>query len=182
MKKTILKWEVLGAVFIILIGALFHFMFELLNYWRPLGAIFPVNESVWEHLKLPYWPLIIFSLIEYKFIKDKANNIILGKTISFLISIGTILIIFYSYTAILGTELLILDILSFIFGVIIGQFVSYRILIHEQISKWYINTSWIIFFGFGIMFTIFTYFPPTLPIFQDPETSLYGIIEHFIKL
>lgn len=181
MKKTILKWEVLGTIFVVAIGGLFHFMFELFNYWRPLGVIFPVNESVWEHLKLPYWPLIIFSLIEYYFIRKEANNFILGKTISFIISISTILIIFYSYTTIFGVELLIVDILSFVLGVIIGQFVSYKILTKEQLSTWYINASWIIFIAFGIIFAIFTYFPPTLPIFQDSETGLYGIIEHFIK-
>jgi len=181
MKKTILKWELVGIIFVVVIGALFHFMFQLLNYWRPSGAIFPVNESVWEHLKLPFWPLIIFSLVEYYFIKEKANNFILGKTISFLISISTILIIFYSYTAILGTELLIVDILSFVFGVIIGQLVSYKILTKERLSTWYTSASWIIFIGFGILFAVFTYFPPTIPLFQDPETGLYGIIIHFIK-
>ncbi|MFX1549302.1 MAG: DUF6512 family protein [Promethearchaeota archaeon] len=180
MKKTILKWEMLGIIFVVMLGALFHFMFALLNYWSPLGAIFPVNESVWEHLKLPFWPLIIFSLIEYNYIKDKANNLILGKTISFIISISTILIVFYSYTAILGTELLIVDILSFVLGVIIGQLVSYKILMKEQLSKLYIKASWIILIGFGILFAVFTYFPPHLPIFQDSETGLYGIIVHFI--
>ncbi|MFX0083969.1 MAG: DUF6512 family protein [Candidatus Hodarchaeota archaeon] len=180
MKKTILKWEALGILFVVLIGALFHFMFELLNYWRPIGAIFPVNESVWEHLKLPYWPLIIFSLIEYNFIKEQAKNFILGKVVSFIISISTILIVFYSYTAILGTELLIVDILSFILGVILGQFVSYKILLQEKLHIWYIYASWTVAIGFGIIFMIFTYFPPTLPLFQDSETGLYGIIEHFI--
>ena len=181
MKKAIFKWEMLGILFVVVIGAIFHFMFALSNYWRPLGAIFPVNESVWEHLKLPYWPLIIFSLIEYYFIKENANNFILGKTVSFLISISAILIIFYSYTAILGTELLIVDILSFVFGVIIGQIVSYKILTGKGLSIWYNNASWILFIGFGILFAIFTYFPPILPIFQDSETGLYGIIEHFIR-
>ena len=181
MEKTILKWEVMGIIFVVLIGALFHFMFALLNYWSPLGAVFPVNESVWEHLKLPYWPLIIYSLIEYNFIKDKANNLIIGKLISFLISIGTILIIFYAYTAILGAELLIVDILSFVLGVVIGQLVSYKILTIKELSKWYSITSWIIFIGFGVLFAVFTYFPPHLPIFQDSETGLYGINMHFIK-
>ncbi|UCC18368.1 MAG: hypothetical protein JSV62_09650 [Promethearchaeota archaeon] len=181
MKKTVLYWEIIGIIFIVLIGALFHFMFELSNYWRPLGAIFPVNESVWEHLKLPYWPLIIFSLIEYGFIRKDANNFILGKTISFIIAISTIMIIFYSYTAIFGVELLIVDILSFVLGVIIGQIVSYKIITTDRLSMWYANTSWIIFIGFGIMFAIFTYFPPNLLIFQDSETGLYGIIEHFIR-
>ncbi len=182
MKKTIFKWEILGIIFIVLLGALFHFMFQLSNYWSPLGAIFPVNESVWEHLKLPYWPLIIFSLIEYNFIKEKANNIIIGKTISFIISISTILIIFYTYTAIIGAELLIVDILSFVLGVIIGQLVSYKILTKEQLPTLFNNASWIIFIAFGILFAVFTYFPPTLPLFQDSETGLYGIIEHFINI
>jgi hypothetical protein len=181
MKNTILKWELLGIIFIVMLGALFHFMFQLSNYWAPLGAIFPVNESVWEHLKLPYYPLIIFSLIEYGFIKERANNFVIGKTISFIISISTILIVFYSYTAIFGVELLIVDILSFIGGVIIGQLVSYVILTREQLSMSYINASWIIFIAFGIVFAVFTYFPPTLPIFQDGESGLYGIIEHFLK-
>ena len=182
MKKTILKWEILGILFIVILGSLFHFMFQLSNYWTPLGAIFPVNESVWEHLKLAYWPLIIFSVIEYYFIREKANNFILGKTISFIISISTILIVFYSYTALLGTELLIVDILSFVVGVIIGQLVSYKILTIEQLSTFYFNGSLIVFIGFGILFAVFTYFPPLLPIFQDSETGLYGIIVHFIRL
>ncbi|MFW9829986.1 MAG: DUF6512 family protein, partial [Candidatus Thorarchaeota archaeon] len=126
-----------------------------------------------------YWPLIIFSLVEYYFLKEETNNFILGKTISFLISIGTILIVFYAYTAILGTELLIIDILSFVLGVIIGQLVSYKILAIEKLSIWYRNASWVIFIGFGILFAVFTYFPPHLPIFLDSESGLYGIIEHF---
>jgi len=181
MKRTILTWEILGIVFVVIIGALFHFMFALLNSWEPFGAIFPVNESVWEHLKLPYWPLIIFSLIEYNFVKDKANNFVIAKTISFIISISTIMIVFYSYTAILGTELLIVDILSFVLGVIIGQLVSYKILMKEQLSTLYIKASWIIFIAFGILFAVFTYFPPHLPLFQDSESGLYGIFEHFMK-
>ncbi|MFX1376334.1 MAG: DUF6512 family protein [Promethearchaeota archaeon] len=181
MKRTIFIWEIIGIIFVVIIGALFHFMFEFFNYWAPAGAIFPVNESVWEHLKLPYWPLIIFSLVEYNFIKDKANNFIIAKTISFIISIGTILIVFYTYIAILGTELLIIDILSFVVGVILGQFLSYFILTKEKLSLSYTNASWIVFTAFGLLFAIFTYFPPVLPIFQDAETGLYGIIEHFLK-
>ncbi|MFW9901398.1 MAG: DUF6512 family protein [Candidatus Thorarchaeota archaeon] len=181
MKNTIFTWESLGIVFIVVVGALFHFMFEILNYWIPIASFFPVNESVWEHLKLPYWPLIIFSLIEYNFIKEEAKNFILGKTISFIIAISTILIVFYSYTAILGTELLIIDILSFVIGVIIGQFVSYKIMRRDQLSKGYIYASWVIFIGFGILFAIFTYFPPPIQLFLDSESGLYGIITHSIR-
>ncbi|MFX1490436.1 MAG: DUF6512 family protein [Promethearchaeota archaeon] len=178
MKNKVLVWEILGAAFIIILGSLFHFVFEWTGYWEPIAWFFPVNESVWEHLKLPYWPLIIFSLIEYRFISDESKNFIISKAAVSIISITTIIVVFYSYTAILGTELLIVDILSFIFGVILGQYVSYKILTAKKFAKWVIILSWIIIVAFGIIFVLFTYFPPQIPIFQDPESGLYGIVQH----
>jgi hypothetical protein len=175
MKNKILQWEIIGIIFVIIVGTLFHFLFEWLFSWPPIGAITAVNESVWEHLKLPYWPLIIFSLIEYNYIKEDTKNFIIGKAITALISIGTILIIFYSYTAILGVEILIIDILSFFVGVIIGQFVSYKIITLNELQKWIRIVSWIIIIGLGLSLIIFTYLPPHLPIFQDSESGLYGI-------
>jgi len=176
MKNKILQWEVIGIIFVIIVGTLFHFLFEWLYSWPPIGAIAAVNESVWEHLKLPYWPIIIFSFIEYNYIKDDIKNFIIGKAIAVLISIGTILITFYSYTAILGTEILFIDIMSFFVGVIIGQLVSYKIISLNELQKWIRIVSWVIIIGMGISLILFTYLPPHLPIFQDSESGLYGII------
>jgi len=178
MKDSILKWEILGFIFITIVGSLFHFVFEWLGYWKYIAGFFPVNESVWEHLKLPYWPLIIFSLIEYRFIKEDANNIIVGKTIAVLLSITIIVLTFYIYTAILETEILLIDIASFIIGVAVGQLVSYKVLKLSVLPKTVTIISWLIFIGLGIIFIIFTYFPPHLSIFRDGNTGLYGIIEH----
>jgi len=178
LKNSILKWEIIGIIFISIVGALFHFIFEWLGYWEFIGGFFPVNESVWEHLKLPYWPLLIFALIEYQFIKEEANNFIVGKTIAALLSIVIIIITFYAYTAILKTEILIIDILSFIIGVIVGQLISYKLLTISEVPKLATIFSWIIFIALGVIFILFTYFPPHLSIFQDPITGLYGIIEH----
>jgi len=178
MENKLLQWEIYGMIFIIIVGTLFHFLFEWLFSWPPIGAITAVNESVWEHLKLPYWPLVIFSLIEYKSIKEKANNIVIAKNTAAIISISTILIVFYSYTAILGIEILIIDILSFFIGVIIGQFVSYKIMTLKELPRGLTIISWIILIGLGFSLIIFTYLPPHLPIFQDSETGLYGIFAH----
>ncbi|MFX1573323.1 MAG: DUF6512 family protein [Promethearchaeota archaeon] len=178
LKNSILKWEIGGIIFISLVGALFHFVFEWLGHWEYIGGFFPVNESVWEHLKLPYWPLIIFSLIEYQYIKEGTNNFIVGKTLAALISIVIIIITFYTYTAILKTEILIIDISSFIVGVAVGQLISYKILTISKVPKLIIIFSWIIFITLGLIFMLFTYLPPHLPMFQDPLTGLYGIVEH----
>ena len=65
MENSILKWEILGIIFIFSLGSFFHFLFELSGELYLIGAISAVNESVWEHLKLSYFPLAIFSVIEY---------------------------------------------------------------------------------------------------------------------
>jgi len=176
MKYKLLSLEILGAIFVIIIGSIFHFIFDWFNQWPPIGAIAPVNESVWEHLKLVFWPLIFFSIIEYFPLKGEAHNFVLAKFIAIIIAEVTILVTFYSYTAILGTELLIVDILSFIIGVILGYLVSYKILKVKQLPNWTTIISFIAIILLGIIFVVFTYYPPQIPLFQDPETGLYGII------
>ena len=177
MENKILRWELIGMVFIILVGSLFHFVFELSGNFPPIGAIAAVNESVWEHLKLGFWPLVFFLIIEYKFIKDKAKNIGLAKLLASIIIILTIIIIFYSYTAILGEDNLIIDILSFVIAIILGQLVSYKLLSSPKLPNWVNSISWILFIIIGVLFVAFTYFPPKLPLFKDPITGLYGIID-----
>jgi hypothetical protein len=176
MNRKVLIWEISGIFIVTLVGSLFHFVFVWSGNWAPIGGFFPVNESVWEHLKLPFWSFFLFALIEYPFIRKNSENFMIAKASAVLISITTILVIFYSYTSIFQVELLIVDILSFVIGVIIGQIISYQIMIRNSFRNSYKTISWIILVALGIIFIVFTYIPPQLPIFQDSNTGLYGII------
>jgi len=176
MKKSILAWELIGMVFITLLGSFLHFLFELSGYFPPVGAIAAVNESVWEHLKLGFWPLLLFSLIEYRFIKEETNNFVIAKAIAAIVIPIVIIAFFYTYTTILGTDLLILDIFSFVLAIVIAQLVSYKILTLPKISNAYTIISWISILTLGILFVVFTYVPPYFPLFEDPVTSSYGIV------
>ena len=178
MQKYILKWQILGIVFIFILGNILHFLFEWSGYFYPIGAIAAVNESVWEHLKLGFWPLIFFAPIEYKFVKEEINNFILAKTIAAFIIPIFIVVVFYSYTAILRIELLIVDILIFLIAIAIAQFVSYKILILNQFPKYVSKIALISIIFLATLYVVFTYFPPHLPIFQDSQTGLYGITAH----
>jgi hypothetical protein len=176
MEQQIKIWEIIGLFFIIIIGSLFHFLFELSNYNILVAAFAAVNESVWEHLKLAFFPLLIFSLIEYKFIKELTRNFIIAKTVAGYLMSVIIVIIFYAYTAILGDNLLIFDVLTFIIAVFIGQIISYKILILPEKSKNSIIISWIAIIMLVIIFVVFTYYPPELQLFQDSINEQYGII------
>ncbi|MFX0004207.1 MAG: DUF6512 family protein [Candidatus Hodarchaeota archaeon] len=178
MKISVLTWEIIGMVFITFLGSFLHFLFELSGYFAPIGAIAAVNESVWEHLKLGFWPLLLFSLIEYRFIKEDTNNFIIAKTAAAFVIPVVIIAFFYTYTAILGTDLLFLDIFSFVLAIVIAQLVSYKILTIPKISNIYAIFSWISIFTLALLFIVFTYIPPYFTLFEDPVTNSYGIIIH----
>ena len=72
-KQIIKSWSVYGAVAIIILGTILHYFYPWFGENRVLGAFVPVNESVWEHLKLGYWGLVLFSIPEYFKIKDKVT-------------------------------------------------------------------------------------------------------------
>jgi len=178
MNKKILFWEIGGMIFIIFLGSFMHFLFELSGYWAPIGAISAVNESIWEHLKLGYFPLVFFTLIQYNFIKKDAKNIALAKYAASLIIVGFIIIFFYTYVAILGEHLLLLDILSFIISIILAQLVSYKLLTIRHLGKTISIIALIGIITLGLVFVLFTYFPPHLPLFQHGITGEYGIVIH----
>lgn len=60
-----LLWETFGILFIFSVGTLLHFTYDALGKWKPVGLIAPVNESVWEHLKMGFWPTLIYGIIEF---------------------------------------------------------------------------------------------------------------------
>jgi hypothetical protein len=175
MKKYVLKWEVAGIVFVFFLGALLHFVFEWSGESAIIGVIASVNESVWEHFKQGFWPMCLFAAIEYGIIRSHINNFLVAKgTAVLLIPIITGLI-FYAYTAIIGEEILIVDIIIFALAVTIGQLVSYKIMTSRKLPKFtnYVGFTAIILVG--LILVLFTFFPPHWPILLDQNTGTYGI-------
>lgn len=175
-KNVILRYELFGMLFVSILGGLLHFTFEMSGFNPVVGIFSAVNESVWEHLKLGFWPILLLTIMEYFLIKKQANNFFLGKATSALAIIIIIPVIFYSYTIFTGESIFLIDILSFFFAVIIGQILSYKILTYNQLSK---KSEWIsmaVLIILAILFVAFTFYPPHLPLFQDPICGGYGII------
>ena len=177
-KRTILTYEIIGMIFIIIIGSLLHFTFELSGFNPIVGAFSAVNESVWEHLKLGFWPLMLYSIIEYLKIKDKSNNFILAKAVAACTILLVIPAIFYIYTSITREAILAIDIGSFIVAVVVSQFLSYKLLNFREQSKTVEIFSVIILIALAILFVVFTFYPPHISLFQDGVTGEYGILAH----
>jgi len=175
MRKYVLKWEVSGILFVFLLGALLHFLFEWSGESRVVGLFASVNESVWEHFKQGFWPMCIYGAIEYKFLRGRINNFLMAKAVAVYLIPTITGLVFYSYTAIIGKEILIVDILIFLVAIIIGQLTSYKIMTSARLPKYtnFISPIFIILLALVLM--VFTFYPPHLPIFLDGNTGTYGI-------
>jgi hypothetical protein len=172
---SILKWTAFGTFIIILLGIILHYFYPWFGEPRWLGAFVPVNESVWEHLKLGFWGLVLFSIPEYFFIKRKVNNYFVSKFLGVLILELTILVIFYSYTYFTKKPILWVDISSFVLGVTFCQWLSYNLYLKKAFARFlqFLSLTGLVLIGF--IFGYFTFHPPISGIFMDAIDFTYGI-------
>ncbi len=66
---------IIGAVFTIITGTLLHFVYEWSGESLFVGIFSPINESVWEHLKLLFFPMSVWILIGYFIFGKKIQNL-----------------------------------------------------------------------------------------------------------
>jgi len=171
--RKILALEIVGTIFIIFVGTALHFTYALSGNNLIVGSFSAVNESVWEHLKLPFWPSLLWMLIELYPLRKIVSNFFAAKVIGTIIMVVLIPTVFYSYTA-FTEEILAVDIATFMIAVIIGQIVSYKLFKQGQTSKTTETIAIITIASLAVIFIAFTFYPPHLPIFQDSTTGQYG--------
>lgn len=175
-QEKLLKMQVIITVISIILGTILHFTYNLSGGNSFIGTFSAVNESVWEHLKLAFFPMLILGIIEYFFVKNISNNYIEAKTIGIFLAISFIVVAFFTYTGILGVDILILDILIFITSIILGETISYKLMKRENES----NNKTKVLAGIILIFLLFsfiicTFNPPKVNLFRDPITKTYGI-------
>jgi hypothetical protein len=171
----LLRWELAGTLFIILAGGPLHFAFELSGYARPMAIIAAVNESVWEHLKLAFWPGLAYALVAYPAWRGVTSNYWAARAVALWVMTTGIVLLFYAYTAILGHHELWLDGLIYLTAVGLGQLCSYRILSAPPLPALWQRLAWVALACLLAAFLLFSFFPPHLPLFRDSSSGLYGI-------
>lgn len=175
MTNKLFKLSVAGFIFVGIIGSLSHFIFEWSGYSRIIGALCPVNESPWEHLKLILLPYFIWTVIEYFMLKED-NKIFFCKWAGAVSGMAGIIIVFYTYSGIIGYSIGIINILSFFIGVFIAFATDYFMIKSNRFNKTFYNIIGIILFIILFaVFILFTFAPPLIPLFKDPLSLSYGI-------
>lgn len=160
-----------GFIGIILLGSIFHFVYDWSKQNKAVGFFVSVNESTWEHLKLAIFPIFIWAGIGLFF---GFNNFAFGVFISLLTVSVLIPAIFYSYSYFSKRSILVVDILSFFVAVGVATFFACQIF---KANVFPVIFNIIGIFGimlFVVAFSLFTFFPPKNFLFCDPISKKYG--------
>ena len=150
-------WHIVGVVFVFVFGCLLHFAYEWSGF-NPVFAIFgSVNESVWEHLKLLFWPYCAFAMIELWEYGKNCTGFFTAKLLGVLSGMAAIVAVFYTYFGILGTSISWLDILLFAVGDALAFCASYRALKRPcTFGRKYDFVSFLLLLLIAFMFCFFT--------------------------
>lgn len=174
MKKSLSFWQFAGFVFTGVMGTLLHFAYDWTGS-RFVALISAVNESIWEHMKLLFFPMLIFAVIESRYFAGTYENFWTSKLIGILSGLAVIPLLYYTYTGAFGVSADWFNILIFFIAAAVAFWVETRLLksgteicLSEVAVK-------IILILITVLFIIFTFSPPQIPLFIDPITKTYGI-------
>lgn len=174
MKRSIKTWSLLGFAVTSLLGTLLHFVYDWTEesiFTAPFSA---VNESTWEHMKLLFFPMLIFSLVESRFFREYENFWCI-KLRSTLLGLALIPTIFYTYNGVIGKSPDFINISIFFIAAAISYIYEVRQFNKNSIVCKNPKYAFIILLIIGAVFIIFTFSTPRLAIFRDPTTLIYGI-------
>ncbi len=173
MNKKIIT--IISVIFIFLIGFIIHNLYE----WCPnivTLILSPVNESVFEHMKMIYTSYIIWIIVKYFILKKyniKENNFLLKELLTFLFNIALFLTIYWPIYSKFGENMLV-TLIIYLISIIISQVLNYFIEFKKDSNVLNIISLIVIFLIYAFT-TYLTYNPPICKFFLDPTNNSYGL-------
>ena len=165
------NYHLIGVFIILLVGGPLHFVYEWMGENRVVASVAPINESIWEHLKLVYWPILLYWLAGYILFKKRRNlsakrwfqAMALGITLSMV----SIVVWYYTWKGAFSIEATWVN-FSSLLGVPLAQLIAihvYRVVKPRWI---YFIPGVLVVLSLGFMLVYFTYYPTSYPLFISP--------------
>ena len=160
-------WNWIGFGVVTLAGTILHFLYDWTGGSIWAAPFSGVNESVWEHMKLLYWPLFFFALVQRLCFRGQENfwRVKLWGT---LLGLVLIPVLFYTYNGAFGKSPDWLNIAIFYISagaVFLFEYWAFKIARPSS------QLSFVLLCLVGVLIVVFTFAPPRLPLFQDPNNN-----------
>ena len=174
MKRSIGIWQFFGFAVTSLGGTLLHFLYDWLGGALWIAPFSAVNESTFEHMKLLFWPMFIYAIIQSFFFRDRADFWCV-KLRGILFGISLIPVIFYTYNGVIGKSPDWLNISMFFIAAAASYIYETRQFNNKKVVCKSPKIAILLLCVIAALFVIFTFKTPRLELFRDPITSAYGI-------
>ena len=169
------KLKLIGFIISFILCFPIHFLYEKAPSFIT-SIIAPVNESIFEHMKILFTSIIISGIIQ-KIIVIKKNlnykNVCFSNVLSAIISIPIFLIMFIPVYNKIGKNFII-TIIIMVVALLISYIIGYFILKIKKDLKLENISIFIVIFVY-LIFGSLTYNPPKQEFFKDPINNYYGI-------
>ncbi len=174
MKQSFGLWGFFGFAVTSLGGTLLHFLYDWLGEAKWIAPFSGVNESTWEHMKLLFWPIFIYAIIQSFFFKDRGDFWCV-KLRGILLGLILIPIIFYTYNGVIGKSPDWLNIAIFFISAAVSYIYETRLFNSGEIRCKSPKAAIALLSIIALMFVVFTFVTPEIGIFRDPLMGTYGI-------
>ncbi len=164
MSKSKLIWFT-DFLWVSIIGTLLHFTYEWSDSHPFIGLFSAINESIWEHLKLLFFPAAMFALAIFPLFRKKYPAFLTCCAVGSIIAMLVQTSVYYTYSGIIGKDIPAINIILFYVCSAINSILScYLVKKNPKTgSLWGLA----ILCGISICFFYFTQNPPELGIFTD---------------
>ena len=174
MKQISSLWQAAGFALTTFGGTILHFLYDWTGGHIAAAPFSGVNESTWEHMKLLFWPLFLFALIQRLFFKDQENYwcVKLAET---LLGLLLIPVLFYTYNGAFGKSPDWVNIAIFYISAFLVFLFEWWVFKGDRLQCRCPQLALAAIGLLGVLFVIFTFMPPQVPLFQDPLTGQTGL-------
>lgn len=174
MKQASFLWQTAGFALTCLGGTLLHFLYDWTNGSILAAPFSGVNESTWEHMKLLFWPLLLFALIQRWFFKEQENYWCV-KLLAALLGPALIPVLFYTYNGVFGKSPDWINIAIFYLCAGLTFLFERWVFKQDRLQCERPQLAFTIICLIGTLFVVFTFAPPQIPLFRDPLAGTFGI-------
>lgn len=174
MKRSVALWQWLGFLFVSVAGTALHYVYEWTGESVFAAPFSGVNESTWEHMKLLFFPMLVFGVLQRYFWREQ-ENFWSVKALGALAGLVSVPVLFYTINGAFGKTPDWLNISLFFVSAAVAFLLEY-VLFKKELPKCK-NHGWgILVLGvLALAFAIFTFATPEIPLFRDPLTGTYGV-------
>ena len=174
MKQRSILWQAAGFAAVTFAGTILHFLYDWTGGSIMVAPFSGVNESTWEHMKLLFWPLFLFALVQRLFFKDQKNYWCV-KLAEIILGLVLIPVLFYTYNGVFGKSPDWINIAIFYITALLVFLFEWWVFKNNRLQYKYSRLAFAAICLIGMLFVVFTFAPPQIPLFEDSLTGTYGI-------